>query len=192
MSLPPISTEVTSAAAPFDASIEPVTADFPTLYATWFRVIYRWVRALGGPRSDIEDIVQEVFVIVQRKLSGFDGQNLAGWLYRITQRTVRDHRRLSWFRRALFGQPETEADRLVDPSAGAVELLERAEERRRFYRLVDRMNPKWRESFILYEVVGHSGEEIADMQGVPPATVRTHLARARKQFLTLVNEESER
>jgi RNA polymerase sigma-70 factor, ECF subfamily len=181
--------QVTSAAAPMDVPEVATIEDFASVYATWFRVVYRWVGALGGPRSDVEDVVQEVFVIVQRKLADFDGENLAGWLYRITQRTVRDHRRRSWFRRALFGAGETPAAGPIAVAADAAELLERRQERERFYRLVGRMNPKWRETFVLFEVVGHTGDEIATIHGIPPATVRTHLHRARKEFLDLVAKE---
>jgi len=67
--------------------------DFAAVYARWFHDVSHWARALGGPEADCEDLAQEVFLIVRRKLSDFDGRNLAGWLYRITARTVRDHRR---------------------------------------------------------------------------------------------------
>jgi RNA polymerase sigma-70 factor (ECF subfamily) len=176
-----------SAAAPSDAA----TLDFCALYATWFRVVRRWVTALGGRGTDADDVTQEVFLVVQRKLADFDGTNLAGWLYLITRRAVRDHRRRSWFRRIVTGCDELVTDQIHDPSQDTAELLERKQDQLRFYRIVDRMNKKWREAFLLFEVVGHSGEEIAALQGIPTATVRTHLLRARKEFLALVAREVE-
>src|SRR5215467_5590225 len=59
------------------------TLDFRTLYDTWFADVARWVRALGASTADQDDLVQEVFVVVHRRLPDFDGENLAGWLYRI-------------------------------------------------------------------------------------------------------------
>ena len=192
-----MNTDVTEALSPptFDAVPAPREAraraqSFQAVYAAWFTVVHRWVQALGGGGADVEDLTQEIFLIVQRKLPEFDGENLAGWLYRIAQRTVRDHRRTSWFRRVWSGRRDLSED-LVDTSASSIELLERKQDRLRFYRIVDRMNAKWRDAFILFEVVGHSGEDIAALKGIPAATVRTHLARARKQFVALVAEEGE-
>ena len=166
------------------ALVMPRTHDFGALYNEWFDAVHRWVRAFGGPAADVEDLTQEVFVVVQRKLDGFDGENVGGWLYTITRRTVSDYRRRWWFRK-IFMRPRDIAVEMVD------ERSEQVLERKRFYRLVGRMNPKWRESFVLFEVLGYSGEEIATLRGLPHATIRTHLHRARKQFLGLLAEEVE-
>jgi DNA-directed RNA polymerase specialized sigma24 family protein len=87
-----------------DARPEPTPLDFESIYAAWFDPVCRWLKALGGPQSDVEDLAQEVFVVVRRKLDRFDGGNTAGWLYRIASRTVSDARRRSWFKH-LFARP---------------------------------------------------------------------------------------
>ncbi|HEY1552254.1 MAG TPA: sigma-70 family RNA polymerase sigma factor [Kofleriaceae bacterium] len=172
------------------ASTEAAAApDFSEVYDAWFRAVFRWVSALGGPRADVEDLVQEVFVIVQRKLAGFDGKNLVGWLYRITERTVRDYRRRAWYRNIFLRPREIVLDDLPANDASSAELLEQRQTRARFYAIVARMNRTWRDSFVLFEVQGYSGEEIATLRGIPSATVRTHLHRARKEFLALVAKE---
>jgi RNA polymerase sigma-70 factor (ECF subfamily) len=165
--------------------------DLSSIYEDWFRPVYRWVRALGGPEADAEDLTQEVFVITQRKLPRFDGQNLRGWLYRITALTVRNYRRRRWFRSIFLRGPELSVEELRSEAAGSEELLARKQQLQRVYRLVGRMNRKWRDSFVLFEIEGHSGDEIAMLTGIPVATVRTHLHRARKQFLELMAEEKE-
>ena len=71
---------------------------FASLYKRFFRVVRAWSRALGGKSSDPDDIAQNVFVVVYRRLSDFDGNNVAGWLYRITLNQVRDHKRSAWER----------------------------------------------------------------------------------------------
>ena len=160
--------------------------DFSAVYSQWFPSVYRWIRAFVGPHADLEDLAQEVFVVVQRKLPQFDGRNLAGWLYRITQRTVSDYRRRSWFRN-IFSRPrEVALDAFETPAASSEEMLQQKQEQQQFYRLVGALNKKWRDSFILFEIDGYTGEEIAAIQGIPPATVRTHLHRARKEFCALV------
>jgi RNA polymerase sigma-70 factor (ECF subfamily) len=173
--------------APSEASAEPCKAhDFAEVYQAWFRPVYRWVRVLGGPGIDAEDLAQEVFIVVQRKLGRFDGKNLAGWLYRITQLTVSDHRRRAWFRNVFLRSRDVVLDELVSPASSQEERLDRKERERYLYQLINQLNPKWRNSYLLFEVGGLTGEEIANLQGIPPATVRTHLSRARKELTSLV------
>lgn len=160
--------------------------DFAVLYQAWFRPVHRWIRALGGPGVDAEDLAQEVFIVVQRKLARFDGGNLAGWLYRIAQLTVRDHRRRAWFRKMVLRVRDVVLDEVASPAAGQDELFDRQQRERFLYQLVDQLNPRWRDSFLLFEIGGLSGDEIAALQGTPAATVRTHLFRARKELLALV------
>jgi RNA polymerase sigma-70 factor (ECF subfamily) len=163
--------------------------EFTTVYADWFRTVYRWLRALGGPEADVEDLTQEVFVVVQRRLPSFDGRHLSAWLYVIAARTLSDHRRRRWFRDLFRRALETDPDDLEAARPDSEALLAQKQEQQRFYRLVAQMSPKWRDSFVLFEVEGYRGEEIALLTGRPVATVRTHLHRARKQFLALVAKE---
>ena len=46
--------------------------DFTHVYETWFDPCVRWLRALGIPDADLEDVGQEVFVVVRRKLGQFE------------------------------------------------------------------------------------------------------------------------
>lgn len=159
--------------------------DFAAMYQTWFRPVYRWIRALGGPGIDAEDLAQDVFLVVQRRLPGFDGANPAGWLYRIAQRTVRDHRRRAWYRNIFLRPRDVALDEVASAAAGSDEQLDRLELERRFYDLVHQLNPRWRNSFLLFEIGGLTGDEIAQLEGIPAATVRTHLFRARKAMIAL-------
>jgi RNA polymerase sigma-70 factor, ECF subfamily len=77
-------------------------------------------------------------------------------------------------------------DDLESPAAGPEERLDRKQREKRLYELVDRLNPRWRDSFLLFEIAGLTGEEIAELHGVPVPTVRTHLSRARKALVALV------
>src|SRR5665213_1095683 len=67
---------------------EPVcnSSDFAFIYATRYNDVKRWIRALGGNAEDLDDLAQEVFVVVNRRLHAFDGKNLPAWLYRIAVR----------------------------------------------------------------------------------------------------------
>src|SRR5215468_8530803 len=59
-----------------------------------------WASRLGGPAVDVEDVVQEVFVIVHRRLERFRGNaNITTWLYGITANIVYQQRRKAKRRR---------------------------------------------------------------------------------------------
>ena len=51
-------------------------ADFRSIYDVWFEDVLRWIRALRGSDADREDIAQEVFLVVKRRLAAFDGADL--------------------------------------------------------------------------------------------------------------------
>jgi RNA polymerase sigma-70 factor, ECF subfamily len=161
---------------------------FEQVYASSFNDVARWIRALGGMPADVEDLAQEVFLVVRRKLSGFDGRNLRGWLYRIAQRTVRDYRRRAWFRRVFLGGTTPEPYDTTPSDNDPSDLFERKEAEGLLHALLGQMSDVRRTTFILFEVEGYSGEEIAEMQGIPLNTVWTRLHHARKEFLRLVAE----
>lgn len=156
--------------------------NFADLYDSWFDHVARWIHALGAPSADIEDLTQEVFLVVRRRMDSFDGRNVAGWLYRIASRQVWQHRRRSWFKRVITGRFTSDVDDIADEHHGAQEILESKENRKKLETILARMSEKRRVVFGLFEVEGYSGEEIADMLDVPLNTVWTRLYYARKDF----------
>ena len=162
---------------------------FASIYDAWFDEVVKWIGALGMPDSEAEDLAQEVFLVVNRKLSTFDGGNEAGWIYRITELTVRDHRRRAWFRN-LFRRRQQDVDiETVARVEGTPALAQEQEQDRAvLQRILAKMSPKLRATFVLFEIEGRSGEEIAAIQDIPRATVWTRLHNARKVFWKLVDE----
>lgn len=165
--------------------------DFRGVYEAWSDHVARWVRALGGPRSDQDDLVQEVFVVVHRRLPDFDGQNLPGWLYRITAHQVRDFRRLRWFKNVILrGAPLTNRIASADPTP--LTMLETREKQEHLERLLSMLNDSQRVTFVLFEIEGYSGEEIARLQQVSLNTVRARIHRARAKLTAVLRDERER
>ena len=163
--------------------------NFRDIYDRWFHDVVKWMFALGVPASDTEDLSQEVFLVVRRRLSEFDGGNLAGWLYRITQLTARDHRRRAWFKNLVVRRRETNLAELPHAAMTPERRYEQEESRRNFQGLISRMSTKLRATFVLFEVEGYSGEEIAQIQDIPLGTVWTRLHHARKEFWKLVKDQ---
>lgn len=161
-------------------------ADFRQIYESWFDDVVKWLYALGVPASDTEDLAQEIFLVVRRGLARFDGRNLPGWLYRITQLTVRDHRRRAWFKNLVHRRQDVDLSTMSSGADGPARHYEEAESRRELQRLLGGMSEKLRTAFVLFEIEGYSGEEIAEIQDVPLATVWTRLHHARKSFAKIV------
>jgi RNA polymerase sigma-70 factor, ECF subfamily len=166
--------------------------DFRDVYDSRFHDVVRWVRAMGGRDEDLEDLAQEVFIIVRRKLADFDGKNLQGWLYRITQRTVRDYRRAAWFRNLLVRKRLPDHERallkLVEPGRGPAEEQELKEAQKSLASILDRMREKHRTAFVLFELEGYTGEEIAELEGTPVSTIFTRLYHARREFTAIIKQ----
>lgn len=162
--------------------------DFDAIYAAWFDPVIRWLVTMGCPKGELEDVAQEVFIVVRRRLPSFDGGNVAGWVYRIAQRQMKDLRRRRWFQH-LFRRPRTlDPDDLAAVYQTPADALEDKERRRVLAAVLARMSDKRREAFVLYELEGHSGEEIAAMLDVPVNTVWTRLHHARRDFFARVAE----
>ena len=161
------------------------TLVFAQVYEDWFAPVCRWLRALGGPGLDVEDLAQEVFVVVDRKLSAFDGQHLGPWLYRISANTASDARRRAWFKHLFLGRSDEPLEDLACVREDPAELLERKQGERILYRLLAQLPEKRRRALILAEIEGRTGDEIARLEGIPVATARTRLFHARREFLQI-------
>jgi RNA polymerase sigma-70 factor (ECF subfamily) len=159
--------------------------DFRTFYEDWCADVARWLRAFGAPPADRDDLLQEVFVVVHRRLPDFDGRNPAGWLYRITARQVRDFRRQRWFKN-IFRRSDPPGERLPAPGPSPVLRLETREKRELLAKLLEKIGRPLRETFVLFEIEGYSGEEIAALQGISINTVRARIRRARKKLTALL------
>jgi RNA polymerase sigma-70 factor (ECF subfamily) len=145
--------------------------------------IERWASRLGGPLVDSDDVVQDVFAVVHRRIADFrPGAALTTWLYRITQNIATTRRRRERLRRWLRGLPVDYADDLATPRPSAVEEMERREAAIEVYAALDRLDEKYRSAVILFEMEGLSGEEIAALTGRRLSTVWIHLHRGRQKF----------
>jgi len=178
------------APAATDGQTEP-DGRFRDIYERWFGDVVKWLYALGVPGSDAEDLAQEIFLVVRRKLDRFDGGNLAGWLYRIAQLTVRDHRRRAWFKNLIVRRRHVDLAQVELTAPGPAVRYEEAENRRLLQELVARMSEKLRTAFVLFEIEGYSGEEIARIHDIPLGTVWTRLHLARKEFWKLLKKQRE-
>lgn len=165
------------------------TGAFRQIYERHRQDVARLVYRMIGPRSDLEDVVQEVFVQVYKSLKDFRGQSkFTTWLHRVTVNVVLMHRRAARSRPIFTDEPPADsALRSVDSLPD--EDFERRERMRAFGRLLDWLADKKRIVFVLHELEGVAPGEIAKIVGAPVLTVRTRLFYARREIEAMLREE---
>jgi RNA polymerase sigma-70 factor (ECF subfamily) len=162
---------------------------FRRLYDLHRQHVARLAYRVVGNHSDLEDIVQEVFVQVHRSLPDFRGQSKFGtWLHRVAINVVLMHRR------AAKSRPVLDAAAPDDRMAGEGGLApdedaERRERVRAFGRLLDRLPDKKRVVFVLHDLEGLAPVEISRVVGAPVLTVRTRLFYARREIEAMLGDE---
>jgi RNA polymerase sigma factor (sigma-70 family) len=181
---------VSAVLAPDDSTTTGRLASVPALadvYRSHAADVGRWAARLGGPLIDIDDVVQEVFVVVNRQLPQFRGDaKVTTWLFRITDRVVRNHRRWRLVRRIVTRLTARQGEQLASSDDDPLAALERHATARAAYLVLDQIPEKYRRVLILSELEGLPAEEIARLLEAPIGTVRVWLHRARRMFLERV------
>lgn len=164
--------------------------DSASLFEAHADEVATWASRLGGPLLDVEDAVQEVFIIVHRRLDRFRGDSsVTSWLYGITANVVRQQRRKArrrrWFGRGADAS-DPDAKRAAQPTP--IEEIERHRRTRAVYRVLDAMRETNRAILILFELEGLTGQAIAELMTIQVATVWVRLHRAREEFSRLARK----
>jgi RNA polymerase sigma-70 factor (ECF subfamily) len=155
-----------------------------SLYRRHSDRVARWSVRLGVPRDEVEDAVQEVFLIVQRRLGSFRGDaKVATWLFGITENVVRHRRRKERWRGWLGRAPEDALRDLPSVERGPMETLEARDAQQLVYQALDGVSERYRSAFLLFELEGMAGEAIAELLDVKVGTLWVWLHRARAQFV---------
>jgi len=154
------------------------------IYRLHAKRVARWVARLGGARVELEDLVQEVFVIAQQRLPSFRGEaQLQTWLYGITANVVRHERRRQRWRRWLGGDWERAAEDQPEAAPLPSEQLEQRQADQQVYAILDGLSEKYRTALIMFEIEGLPGDEVAQLLGITTANLWVRLHRARQAFL---------
>ena len=159
---------------------------FERVYDEHVDAIWRSVRRLGVPEMSVDDVVQRIFLVVHRRLSGFEHRStLRTWIVSIMIRAVAEHRR-SLRRKSphwVQGGDPPELDLLPDTtSATPFDAIANAEAARAIEALLETLGDDKRAVFVLAELEQMSANEIAEATGMTTQKVYSRLRAARTDF----------
>ena len=147
------------------------------VYEAELDYVFRCLKGLGVPAAGLDDAVQDVFVVVQKKLPDFDGRSkLRTWLYAIALRVARRYRERAATDRQRFVPQDAEA---ASPAALALEDRQRLALAQQ---ALAALPQEKREVFVLAQVEQLSGPDVARVTGLPLNTVYSRLRAARAAF----------
>lgn len=134
-----------------------------------------------GDAEEVKEALQESFLRLFRHLHRYDeNRDFFGWLYRIVVNVCSDlerrRRRRRWFLAPIESAMELVSDRRVEDE------VEWNDRRDLMKRAIDALPPKERLTIILKDIEGLSTEEVAEVLGNKPATVRVQASKARAKL----------
>ncbi|WP_146652276.1 RNA polymerase sigma factor [Labilithrix luteola] len=154
------------------------------LFETYAAFVWRTLRYQSVAERDLDDVSQEVFVIVFRKLPEFEPHgSLRAWIYGICIRVARDYRNRAHKRHEVLYDD-------VSEHAGGVSNaeIERLAAQKQLHQMLQRLDEEKRAVLVLHELEGLPMNEVAELVQCPVKTAYSRLAAARKQMLTMLTK----
>jgi RNA polymerase sigma-70 factor (ECF subfamily) len=166
-------------------------SDLRAIYRAHARFVWLSLQRLGIHPADLDDVAQDVFVIVHRRLDTFDRRaRVTTWLFGICMRVAANYRRRRrWTRELLAGWMVDDRPAIL---VAADEVLVRREERELAEQALDRLNVVKRATFVMFEIESLSCLEIAELMNVPIGTVYSRLNGARRQLAKTIARDLKR
>ena len=163
---------------------------FDELYRKHYRRVYSICLRMTGNVAEAEDLTQEVFIQLHRKLGSFRGESaFTTWLHRLTVNQVLMHFR----KRSVKSELTTDDGEIpdsIDPDTinpEAMPIVDRIS----IETAISQLPPGYRTAFILHDVEGYEHEEIAKILGCSPGTSKSQLHKARLKLRRLIQQRAE-
>jgi RNA polymerase sigma-70 factor (ECF subfamily) len=166
--------------------------DFTQVYQEFYPKILRYLERLTGDREDARDLVQEVFLKVDKGLSKFEGRSsLSTWIYRIATNASHDRFRSASFQK---GEKQTLTDEFIEENkedanvwtgekeTSADQQLEGKEMSSCINKYIYDLNEDYQKVLVLSDYEGLMNKEIASILGITLDTVKIRIHRGRVQL----------
>lgn len=164
---------------------------FEELYERHSRRVYSLCLRMTANTAEAEDLAQEVFIQLHRKVGSFRGESqFTTWLHRLTVNQV-----LMYFRRK-----GSRSEQVTEDGESPQQIVQGTEDPSRM-RVVDRialdkavgqLPPGYRAVFVLHDVEGHEHEEVARLLGCSVGTSKSQLHKARMKLRHLLRQQNQK
>ncbi len=163
----------------------PAAARFRGMRDEHFEFVWRSVRRLGVPDADVDDAVQQVFIVASRRLEeitlGSERAFLFGTAMRVAKHARRTRRRRSEVPLEQEAEPGHHAEP-AEPGPDAEELVAQRRARALLDEVLETLPLDVRAVFVLFELEEMRVPEIATLLGIPLGTAASRLRRGRELF----------
>jgi RNA polymerase sigma-70 factor (ECF subfamily) len=171
-----------------------VAAAFEYLYKAHCRRVYNLCLRIIKNRAEAEDLTQQVFLQLFRKISTFRGESgFSTWLHRVTVNIVLMHMRRK--KKAELPAEDLQGHTLNDESSrehGSTDTsMFGAIERLNLMRAIRKLPCGYKQIFLLHDVIGYEHGEIAGLLGCSTGSSKSQLHKARKRLRRLLQPEPE-
>jgi RNA polymerase sigma-70 factor (ECF subfamily) len=174
-----ISSEIGPRPPPALVASENAPLTFDAIYEDSLDFVWRSLQSLGVRDDTLDDAVQDVFLVVHRRLADFEARSsVRTWVFGIAIRVARDHRR----RRQRKGGLAPLDFEIASLGPGPYEEAERAEALREIAYVLEQLDEDKREIFVLAEMEQLTAPEISAALGVNVNTIYSRVRAARRQF----------
>jgi RNA polymerase sigma-70 factor (ECF subfamily) len=163
-----------------EIAVKTEALDLSALFEKHYASIWRLLRRLGVPQSQLDDATQEVFWVAARRLSDIESGRESSFLYGVALRIAAGE-----LRRLRTGMPLVEigqAPVMVDERPSPEERLVERQARQLLDEVLNRMPSDLRTVFVLFELEGIEVRQIAELEEIPVGTASSRLRRAREEF----------
>ncbi|MFN8382539.1 MAG: sigma-70 family RNA polymerase sigma factor [Anaerolineales bacterium] len=162
---------------------------FNQLVLSYQNIAFRYANSLVDDPALAEDITQESFIKAFQHINSFRGSSFRAWLLTIVKNTSHDKRRwnsrhatVSLYPKDRDGEEVESPAWIVDPNASVEPTVQRSEESRRLYQMLDELPSPYRRVITLIDLYDLDYTEAAQILHIPLGTVKSRLARARMQM----------
>ncbi|MBA4185516.1 MAG: RNA polymerase sigma factor [Acidobacteria bacterium] len=164
-------------------------AAFELLYKRYHRRTYSLCLRMTNNQTESEDLTQEVFIQLFRKIGSFRGESaFSTWLHRLTVNQVLMHFR----RRSVKNEKTSEDGEIPEQIVPGTENQAKMPvlDRIALTRAIEQLPPGYKSAFVLHDVEGYEHEEVARILGISVGTSKSQLHKARLKLRGLLIKQT--
>lgn len=163
---------------------------FEVIYQRYHRRTFSLTLRMTGSQSEAEDLTQEVFIQLYRKIGSFRGESaFSTWLHRLTVNQVLMHFRKRSFKNEKTSEDGEMPEQMVTGSADPRKM--QVVDRIALKKAIAELPAGYKNVFVLHDVEGFEHEEVARILGISVGTSKSQLHKARLKLRGLLLQQKE-